>query len=184
MGYSTDFEGTASITPPLNAHEIAYLRKFADTRRMCRDLGPYFVDGSEYFGQGHDPDITDYNSPPPEQPGLWCNWQPTEDGTAIGWDGQEKFYYADHWMTYVIDTFLKPGAAVQEEMANPVPGRDYPEAFAHFTFDHEVNGTINAQGDDADDRWRLMVTGNVVTTERAHVVWGDEGASMAFGVED
>ncbi len=163
MGYSTDFDGQVTVTPPLNAHEVAYLRKFSDSRRMDRKNGPYFI-GSGDFGQDHDADIRDYNRPPTEQPGLWCNWEPTEDGTAIQWNGSEKFYDSPDWMAYLIDTFLKPGATVAAEMANPVPGRVYPEEFGHFTSDHTVDGTIDAQGDDPEDRWQLVVTANVVTT--------------------
>jgi hypothetical protein len=174
MGYSTEFEGSVEIVPPLNGHEIAYLRKFAETRRMLRDLGPYFVDGSGLRGQGDDVDIRDHNANPPEQAGLWCNWEPAEDGTAIEWNGAEKFYNAEDWMTYLISTFLEPGATVQGEMASPVPGRHYPPAFEHFTFDHAVNGTIDAQGDDPDDRWRLIVTDNIVTTQEARIVWDSD----------
>jgi hypothetical protein len=43
MGYTTEFDGSVSISPPLNAHEIAYSRKFTASRRMGRALGPYFV---------------------------------------------------------------------------------------------------------------------------------------------
>lgn len=165
MGYTTDFDGSVQITPPLNPHEIAYLLKFSASRRMARERGPYFVDGSGFFGQDRDPDITDYNQPPPGQPELWCQWEPTEDGSAIQWNGTEKFYSADEWMAYLIDTFLKPGAALQAELANPVDGRDYPEDFRHFTFDHDVNGVINAQGEDAEDKWRLVVTSNAVAKQ-------------------
>jgi hypothetical protein len=52
MGYTTEFDGSMSISPPLNAHEIAYLRKFASSRRMDRARGPYFVDGSGTVGPG------------------------------------------------------------------------------------------------------------------------------------
>lgn len=65
MGYTTEFTGSIAITPPLNPEEIAYLNKFSDTRRMDREKGPYFVDGTDEFGQGKDPDIHNYNSPPP-----------------------------------------------------------------------------------------------------------------------
>ena len=174
MGYTTDFEGSVSVTPPLNLYEVTYLCKFNETRRMQRDRGPYFVDGSGDFGQGQDEDIRNYNQAPPDQPGLWCKWMPAADGTAIEWDGAEKFYDSAEWMAYLIDTFLKAGATVQAELAEPVEGRDYPEAFAHFTFDHVVDGTIEAQGEEADDRWRLVVTANEVTTQRAHFVWSDE----------
>lgn len=153
MGYDTHFTGHVTITPPLNPHEIAYLGKFADTRRMNRTNGPYFVDGSGPFGQGRDADIIDYNQPDPTQPGRWCGWVPTEDGTAIEWNGVEKFYSATEWMTYLVDHFLKPGGHAQGQ-----PG------FEEFTFDHTVNGTIDAQGEDPDDTWQLAVTDNVVTS--------------------
>jgi hypothetical protein len=167
MGYTTEFEGSVSISPPLNAHEIAYLRKFAASRRMDRTRGPYFVDGSGPFGQGHDGDIRDFNKPPAGQPGLWCRWEPTKDGRAAKWNGVEKFYNSEEWMTYLIDLFLKPGAVLASELANPVPGRHYSAEFWHFTFDHELNGVIDAQGEDDDDRWRLIVTGNAVASVRA-----------------
>jgi hypothetical protein len=164
MGDTTEFDGSVNISPPLNAHEIAYLRKFARSRRMDRLLGPYFVDGSGFMGQGHDADVRDYGQPPAGQPGLWCEWEPTVDGTAITWNGQEKFYYSVEWMTYLIDTFLKPGASLASELASPVPGRHYRQDFRHFTFDHELNGVLNAQGEREDDQWQLVVTHNVVTS--------------------
>lgn len=98
---------------------------------------------------------------------MWCQWEPTEDGTAIKWNGEEKFYKSPEWMTYLIDTFLKPAAALASELASPVPGRHYPEQAGHFTFDHELNGVIDAWGEDEDDQWQLVVTGNTVTTVRA-----------------
>ena len=134
---------------------------------MDRSRGPYFVDGSGPFGQGHDDDIRDFNKPPTGQPELWCLWEPTTDGTAIKWNGREKFYSAGEWMTYLIDMFLKPGAVLASELPGPVPGRHYPEEFRHFTLDHELNGVIDARGEDDDDRWRLVVTGNTVTSVRA-----------------
>jgi hypothetical protein len=164
MGYTTEFNGRVRISPPLNSYEIAYLRQFAGSRRMDRARGPYFVGGPGLFGQGGGPDIRDYNHPSAGQPGLWCNWEPTDDGTAIKWNGVEKFYDSQEWMTYLIDTFLKRGAVLAGELASPVPGRDYPEEFRYFTFDHELNGVIDAQGEDEDDRWQLVVTGNTVST--------------------
>ena len=126
MGYTTEFDGRVSVSPPLNRHEIVYLLKFAATRRMDRTRGPYFVDGSGPFGQGRDDDIQNFNQPPTGQPGLWCQWEPTEDGTAIQWNGEEKFYDSADWMTYVIDTFLKPGAVLASELASPEPRPPLP----------------------------------------------------------
>lgn len=172
MGYNTDFEGSVTVTPPLNPHEVAYLRTFMGTRHMRRRSGPYFTDGSDEFGQ--DADVLDYHRPPPGQPELWCWWEPSEDGTAIGWNGAEKFRSPAEWMVYVIDTFLKPGATVQEELQRRrVPGRVYPAEFGHFTFDHVVEGVINAHGQAPGDEWKLIVTANVVTEQHAHLTWDE-----------
>jgi hypothetical protein len=148
MGYTTDFSGAVSIEPPLNAAEIEFLTKFAETRRMARTKGPYFVDGGGDYGQAREDDVTDYNRPPAGQPGLWCQWVPSEDGTTIAHDGGEKFYDSPEWMTYLIDHFLKPGAIA-----------DLP----FLQKNHIVNGVIKAQGEDMDDRWKLVVTDNKVT---------------------
>ncbi|MEV6212624.1 hypothetical protein [Kitasatospora sp. NPDC051914] len=152
MGYTTEFTGRVGIVPPLNQAETAYLRTFAATRRMDRERGPYFVGGTGYAGQGRDLDIRDYNHPPAGQPGLWCHWVPTEDGTALEWDGREKFYSATEWMAYLIDHFLRSQGEAEGQ-----PG------FEGFTFDHVLNGVIDAQGEEDDDRWRLTVRDNAVS---------------------
>ena len=151
MGYSTDFTGHVTITPPLNAVEIAYLKKFADSRRMNRPEGPYSTRDHSYSELGFD----DYNRPPAGQPGLWCGWEPTDEGTTIEWNQTEKFSYSTEWMQYLIDHFLKPGAHAQGQ-----PG------FEEFTFDHTVNGTIEAQGEDPDDTWQLIVIDNLASNTR------------------
>lgn len=145
MGYSTSFEGQVAIAPPLNPTEIAYLRDFAESRRHQRPEGPYSTHDYSYSELGH----PDYNTPPDGQPALWCNWEPTDDGTGIRWNGAEKFYDATKWMQYLIDHFLKPEGAAKGQ-----PG------FEAFTFDHTVNGVIQAQGDDPADAWELLVLDN------------------------
>lgn len=186
MGYTTDFSGHVTVEPPLNDNEVAFLSKFAETRRMDRERGPYFVDGTGYAGQGHDEDIRDFNNPPAGQPGLWCKWVPAgggEDGdwtpeahndhgfgTAIYWSGAEKFYDAPEWMAYLIEHFLQPGGHAQ--------GKD---GFKHFTFDHKVNGVIEAQGEDPSDVWRLVVKDNVVTVEAAEPITYGPGQIVRAG---
>lgn len=153
MGYTTDFSGSIAVDPPLNAQEIQFLRKFSETRRMDRTKGPYFVDGSGFMGQDHEADIASYNSPPPGQPGLWCQWVPTEDGTAIEWNGAEKFYDSAEWMEYLIDHFLKPGCVAKD-------------ALPFLQANHVCNGAIKAQGEDMEDRWKLIVKANHVAVRR------------------
>ena len=152
MGYTTDFSGRVEITPPLNAEEVTFLTKFAKTRRMERMKGPYFVDGTGHYGQDHDKDIIDHNAPPQGQPGLWCQWVPTDDGKFIEWDGGEKFYHSAEWMTYLIDHFLKAGARASSQLK--------------FLEPHTANGEIEAQGEDSNDRWKLVVKDNKVSVKR------------------
>lgn len=151
MGYTTEFSGSVSIEPPLNAQEIEFLKKFSSTRRMDCEQGPYYVDRGGFAGQDqNDPKIRDYNRPPAGQPGLWCQWVPKEDGTAIEWNEMEKFYDSQEWMTYIINHFLKPGAIAAGELP-------------FLQANHVVNGQIKAQGEEMDDRWKMVVKDNEVS---------------------
>lgn len=158
MGYHTEFTGQVAIVPPLNPHEVEYLDRFAETRHLHRAHGPYVVDGR---GLPAD-DVLAPERPPPELPGHWCHWTPSAAGDAVLWNGSEKFRHAEIWLAHLIDTFLKPGAAVTAELSDPVAGRFYPPAFHHFTFDHVLNGVIHAEGEEPDDLWRIDVRDNVV----------------------
>lgn len=129
MGYTTDFEGSFSINPPLKEEHLAYLKKFNETRRMKRDEvkastfedpirvavglpvgveGEYTVFGGGYYGQDRDGSILNYNESSKNQPGLWCKWTPNEAGTALEWDGGEKFYDYIEWLTYLNEHFFQP----------------------------------------------------------------------------
>lgn len=161
MGYTTDFYGEFTVDPPLNEAEISYLTDFSDTRRMDRENGPYFVKGDGIAGQDMGPDsVWDNNSPPPGQPGLWCQWIPTNDGNTIEWDGGEKFYYAEKWIKYLIDHFLRPA-----DRLNIGSMIDADERLGQFTFNHVVNGTVEAQGEDPSDRYDIVVKNNKVTVQ-------------------
>lgn len=160
MGYTTDFAGALECTPALSPAQRAYLVKFSDTRRMYRDAdlcaampdpereavqlpvgehGEYFVGGGGFAGQDRDRSITEYNSPPPSQPGLWCQWVPDESGSYIGWNGGEKFYSYVEWLQYLIDHFLTPWRVL-------------------------LNGNIRWFGEEDDDRGVIEVNDSVVTT--------------------
>lgn len=150
MGYTTEFEGSISVSPPLSPAEQDFLKLFADTRHMKRAEGPYFADGK--FGHGQNDYnksiVYDYNEPDPIHPGLWCHWVSNEDGTAIEWDGGEKFYHSEEWMRFLIDHFLKP-----DHIAD-----------LSFLQGHTLNGKILAQGEEITDRWKLIVEDNVVSS--------------------
>lgn len=163
MGYTTEFFGAIAVEPPLNEAECDYLERFAKSRRMDRERGPYFTEGSGFLGQGDDADIREFNRPAEGQPGLWCQWVPDESGARIEWDGGEKFYEAERWMAYLIDHFLRPGA---------IASRSADPQFARFSFDHVLDGEIEAQGEEPDDKWLLRVEQNRVRIAPGRVVYG------------
>lgn len=161
MGYTTDFEGSVRIEPALNADEISFLSDLATTRRMNRKKGPLFVKGGGFHGQGEDLDIIDFNNSDKSQPGLWLQWIPSEDGTQLSWDDGEKFYDSASWMEYLIERLLTERGRQYVKLATRL-SKD--ERLNSFTFDHVVNGTIEAQGEAASDQWTLRVKDNRVTT--------------------
>lgn len=160
MGYSTDFEGRINIDPPLNQSEIGYLTKFSYTRHMKRTQGPYFVENDPY--NEDNTGVIHFNETPKSQPSLWCNFEPTEDGTALVWNGSEKTQYGKEWIEYLINYFLQ---------ANEYLVADACTYFKDFTFNHVCNGELIAQGEDPDDRWKIIVKDNVVTVKRGRVVF-------------
>jgi hypothetical protein len=158
MGYTTTFEGSFKLNKPLTTSQIAYLKRFAGTRRMKRNAdmtrkrpdparlrvklpvgveGEYFVGEGGFAGQQESPDILEYNDPPCTQPGLWCKWEPTPDGKEIEWNGAEKFYDYIEWLEYIIDHFLKP-------------------------WNRTLSGKVRWQGEDGSDRGVIKVTNNKV----------------------
>lgn len=175
MGYTTDFDGQFDLNKPLASQHKAYLEAFASTRRMKRDAyitegrpdpvrlaaglpvgldGGYFVGEGGHAGQGeHNADyetigILSYNYPPNGQPGLWNQWVPNDDGTAIQWDGGEKFYNYIEWIEYLIEHFLKPWGYV-------------------------LNGEVEWFGEDSNDRGLICIEDNVVKTKIAKIVYED-----------
>lgn len=156
MGYTTTFEGTFHFNKRLLDREFLYLCEFSRTRRMQRSpeilldvpdpartavglpLGEeacYFV--NQEWDEDSEISIVDYNSPPKNQPGLWCQWVPTADGGGIKWNGMEKFYYYVEWLQYLIDNFIEP-------------------------WDYILNGEVNWQGERSGDRGIILVEKNQI----------------------
>jgi hypothetical protein len=161
LGYTTDFEGAFTITPTLKPTHKKYINAFSETRRMKRNAdeamliddplrkvvglpigvqGEYFV-GSEAnirdMGQIEDNSVINYNSPPETQPGLWCQWITTDDGTALMWNGGEKFYYYTEWLKYLIDNFFSK-------------------------WGYSLTGEVTWQGEECDDIGKIVVKDNTV----------------------
>jgi hypothetical protein len=71
------------------------------------------------------------------QPGLWCQWVPSHDGSFIEWDGGEKFYAYLPWIEYLIDHFIGP-------------------------WGYKLNGTVEWSGEESSDIGRIRIDNNVV----------------------
>ena len=150
MGYDTTFQGQFDVTPALRPEHVDYLRAFSETRRMTWDeraktlpdpiremVGlPFGVDGAYFVSQDESLVLVNY-CPPFEQPSLWCQWVPTDDGTAIEWDGVEKFYDYVAWLEYLIEHFFAPWGYV-------------------------LNGVVDYQGEEISDHGSIVVENNVV----------------------
>ena len=166
MGYTTEFTGHFTITPPLSAAQAAYINAFSNTRRMQRDEaitaarldairaavglpvgteGGYFVGAPGLAGQEDECGtkalrpigVMDFNRPPSGQPGLWCQWVVSDDGATLEWDGGEKFYHYVEWLEYLIKHFIAPWGSV-------------------------VAGEVTWQGEDSNDRGVIHARGNAV----------------------
>lgn len=145
MGYTTDFSGRFELDKPLAPKMKKFLTLLNETRRMKRNVdeafgieGEFFVFGTGNYGQDHDNSIVDFNQQPSTQPSLWCQWVPNEDGTAIEWDGGEKFYAYSEWLFYLINKILAPNG-------------------------YTLNGTVIWQGEETGDVGKIHVVDNVVT---------------------
>ena len=122
MGYTTNFNGYMTIEPALNPAQASYINKFSETRRMARDpdkasqnpdplreaVGLPIGEEGGYFVGSIDDSVTGPNNPPAGQPGLWCQWVITGDGSTLEWDYGEKFYEYERWLEYIQEHFLTP----------------------------------------------------------------------------
>ena len=153
MGYTTEFSGTFKLNKKLDDETFKFLCRFNETRRMKFKIGrEYGVDGEFFVGHHEDfdsgaqfgqvdtnfPGLIDYNKSPSTQPGLWCQWRPTEDGMGIEWDGGEKFYEYVPWIKYIITNFLEPKG-------------------------YKLSGEVMWEGEERSDTGTIFIRDNVVT---------------------
>jgi len=153
MGYHTDFEGSFQLSKPATEQQIAYLNRFSYTRRVKRDVtilketqggayglnDEYGVEGEFFVGEC-EKSINEINRTPSTQPGRWCDWVLTEDGTYRQWNGGEKFYNYVEWLEYLINNFF-------------------------VKWGIELNGEVYWYGEDKDDLGKIEVENNKVTTK-------------------
>lgn len=162
MGLHTDYLGHARIEPPLSLAEVDFLKSFNRTRH-CGDRGP--LDVAVHPADDDQICSTDtYNRPASQMPGLWCPWTCCNEGCCLRWDGDEKPYAPDRWLSYLIDTFLRPGAALADEPAARRLG---------LTFDHVLNGILVGERQETSELFALEVRDNAVA--RRTLMHGREG---------
>lgn len=156
MGYTTFFTGSFKSDKPLTQEQIAYLKKFNSSRRVKRNPellknkpdperekvhlpvgieGEFFVNGEGFMGQDRDPSVIDGNEPPITQPGLWCQWEISDDGLELKWDEGEKFYCHQKWLIYLVKNFFLPWGYI-------------------------LNGKVDYQGEDPFDRGTIIIKNN------------------------
>lgn len=140
MGYDTNFSGAFQLNKPLTVKDFQFLRKLNETRRMKRNVGSEYGVEGEFYVEDDEKNVINHNQPPITQPGLWCQWTPNEDGTAIEWDGGEKFYNYVEWIKYIIEKILAPKGYV-------------------------LNGEVEWYGEDRSDEGMIQIVDNVVTTK-------------------
>lgn len=166
MGYTTEFEGTLKFSKPLTNAQVLYIQKFCETRRVKFDSvivgriqdderiavclpigvdGEFFVGETEYIGHGQYLGVLSYNESPSTQPGLWCQWTVSDDGTELMWDGGEKFYYYVEWLQYLISNFYTPWGV-------------------------RLNGKIIWQGESEEDIGTIIVIDSVIDVRSGVVV--------------
>ena len=100
MGYTTEFSGEFIITPALSTETLGKLELFLDERY-------------------------DYDS----FPSIHCDWEFSEDGTRMFWNGCEKAYEMTQWAAYLQN---------------------------HFFSEHDIEGKIYARGEAFDDVWTMI----------------------------
>lgn len=166
MGYTTDFSGRFQLDKPLQPKIKQFLQKLGETRRMKRNVeeafgieGEFFVFGTGDYGQGQDDNIVEFNQEPTTQPSLWCQWIPNEDGTAIEWDGNEKFYGYNDWLFYIINKILIPNG-------------------------YTLNGVVTWQGEETGDVGKIVVVDNVITIrpweEEEYILTGEQTKKYTY----
>lgn len=182
MGYSTDFSGAFTVTPPLKPEHSAYLAKFAETRRMKRDAaiaetladpvrlavglpigheGAYFVGGCDDHGN-YDASVIDGNQSaglPSHGKGLdFREWSRQKEAAINAGNAQPGLWC--QWVPNVDGSEIEWDGGEKfteyEEWLNYI--------IRHFLapWGYQLNGEMGWSGDESEDHGVLYVRDNVV----------------------
>lgn len=157
MSYTYDLFGKLSVSPPLNADQVAYIQEFSESYRHkfapkwqswpnpLRDaVGlPVGIDG-EYISSAMGTGVeflencmeVDTNTPN-NQPSFQCCWTTNAKGTALQWNKLRRTFEPVQWLEYMMEHFFKPWGVT-------------------------LNGKVECHGEDFDDRTLIVVNNNTV----------------------
>jgi hypothetical protein len=79
-------------------------------------------------------------------PGIWCQWVYDQKWNTIKWDGGEKFYEYVKWIKYLIKEVFAPKGYV-------------------------INGDVEWQGDEDDDKGLICIKNNKVKTKHIETIY-------------
>lgn len=121
MGYTTNFEGKVNFSRPLTVIEYNELCEMNDDPEKCRQY-----------------------TPKDTLPNAYMQWVSNKDGTALVWDGGEKFYDYIHWLRWLIKYYFTPRDII-------------------------LNGEFRWAGEEVSDVGVLKVLDNKVSSEKLTV---------------
>ncbi len=135
MGYTTYFNGEFKLDKPL----------FPAHREILESLSKDSPPSSSVQAHILSTPILPND---PDRPDSWCDWIPSEDGTAIVWDEGEKFYNYVEWLDYIIAKYLAP-------------------------WEYVLNGEVSWEGEDSDDFGIIKVVDNKIYLREGQRIFGD-----------
>lgn len=197
MGYSTDFNGSLTLSRPTTEVEKLYLDTLAGTRRMQRDntilmklyngehgypgkdktnadevygfKGEYFAMDDHKMGQSHDKSIVDYNSASGE---VGYTEHNGDWGLRIQLMAQLKAGQPSLWLQWVLNN---EGTELEwdgsEKFYCYVQWLEYLIGNFFEPWGIKLNGEIEWTGEDRSDTGKIVVTDNSVEIYEGEITY-------------
>lgn len=157
MSYTYDLLGKLSVSPPLNADQVAYIQEFSHSYRhkfapkwqswpnpLREAVGlPVGIEGeyiSSAMGTGSDfiENCMEVDmGTPNNQPSFQCCWTTNATGTVVKWNKLGRTFAPAQWIEYMIEHFFKQWGVT-------------------------LNGKVECHGEEKEDRTLIVVNKNQV----------------------
>jgi len=145
MGYTTYFSGEFTITPALPDELIEQLNEFCDTRHEGERASVSMGGELDKWNRPYTGPLKDATFE------IWCNWKfendpdPEVDATIMAWNESEKAYSMADWAAFILEHHIPAG--------------------------HTVEGEIYAEGEDSEDRWRIVMHEGTLHVQTPTITW-------------